>query len=46
MTPSIGTKRRDLWIPGDFGRRRWHFFRAHFQFLLANERVAYVPRPR
>jgi hypothetical protein len=30
---------RDLWIPGDFGRRRWHFFRAHFQFLLANERL-------
>jgi hypothetical protein len=29
---------RDLWIPGDFGRRRWRFFRAHFQFLLANER--------
>jgi len=30
---------RDLWIPGDFGRRRWRFFRAHFQFLLANERL-------
>jgi len=29
---------RDLWIPGDFGRRRWRFFQAHFQFLLANER--------
>lgn len=29
---------RDLWIPGDFGRRRWRFFRAHFQFLFANER--------
>ncbi|HZP76422.1 MAG TPA: hypothetical protein VFB45_09800 [Pseudolabrys sp.] len=29
---------RDLWIPGDFGRRRWRFFRAHFQFLMANER--------
>lgn len=31
---------RDLWIPGNFGRRRWRFFQAHFQFLLANERVA------
>jgi hypothetical protein len=30
---------RDLWIPGDFGRRRWRFFRAHFQFLMANERL-------
>jgi hypothetical protein len=30
---------RDLWIPGDFGRRRWRFFKAHFQFLLANERL-------
>ena len=29
---------RDLWIPADFGRRRWRFFEAHFQFLLANER--------
>jgi hypothetical protein len=29
---------RDLWIPGDFGRRRWRFFKAHFQFLMANER--------
>jgi pimeloyl-ACP methyl ester carboxylesterase len=29
---------RDLWKAGDFGRRRWRFFRAHFQFLLANER--------
>jgi len=28
---------RDLWT-GDFGRRRWRFFRAHFQFLHANER--------
>ena len=28
---------RDLWL-GDFGRRRWRFFRAHFQFLYANER--------
>ena len=25
--------------PGNFGRRRWRFFRAHFQFLLANERL-------
>lgn len=30
---------RDLWIPGNFGRRRWRFFQAHFQFLLANERL-------
>lgn len=29
---------RDLWAPGNFGRRRWRFFNAHFQFLLANER--------
>jgi hypothetical protein len=29
---------RDLWLLGNFGRRRWRFFRAHFQFLLANER--------
>jgi hypothetical protein len=30
---------RDLWIPGNFSRRRWRFFDAHFQFLLANERL-------
>jgi hypothetical protein len=30
---------RDLWKPGNFGRRRWRFFQAHFQFLLANERL-------
>jgi hypothetical protein len=30
---------RDLWIPGNFGRRRWRFFKAHFQFLMANERL-------
>jgi len=30
---------RDLWTPGNFGRRRWRFFQAHFQFLLANERL-------
>ncbi len=30
---------RDLWIPDQFGRRRWRFFRAHFQFLHANERL-------
>jgi hypothetical protein len=29
---------RDLWHPEGFGRRRWRFFRAHFQFLMANER--------
>lgn len=28
---------RDMWQPEGFGRRRWRFFRAHFQFLLANE---------
>jgi hypothetical protein len=30
---------RDLWKPGQFGRRRLHFFQAHFQVLLANERT-------
>ena len=30
---------RDLWVPENFGRRRWRFFQAHFQFLLANERL-------
>jgi pimeloyl-ACP methyl ester carboxylesterase len=30
---------RDLWKPGTFRRRRWRFFRAHFQFLMANERL-------
>ena len=30
---------RDLWKLGNFGRRRWRFFKAHFQFLLANERL-------
>jgi hypothetical protein len=30
---------RDLWEPGNFGRRRWRFFKAHFQFLMANERL-------
>ena len=30
---------RDLWDPGNFGRRRWRFFQAHFQFLMANERL-------
>ncbi|MDP2410054.1 MAG: alpha/beta hydrolase [Pseudolabrys sp.] len=30
---------RDLWKGGHFGRRRWRFFSAHFQFLLANERL-------
>jgi len=28
---------RDMWRPGNFGRRRWRFFKAHFQFLSANE---------
>jgi pimeloyl-ACP methyl ester carboxylesterase len=30
---------RDLWAPDDFNSRRWRFFRAHFQFLMANERL-------
>ncbi len=30
---------RDLWKTGNFGRRRLRFFKAHFQFLLANERL-------
>ncbi|MCF8477257.1 MAG: hypothetical protein K9G60_09505 [Pseudolabrys sp.] len=30
---------RDLWPPESFSRRRWRFFRAHFQFLHANERL-------
>jgi hypothetical protein len=30
---------RDLWKPGNFGWRRWRFFKAHFQFLFANERM-------
>jgi pimeloyl-ACP methyl ester carboxylesterase len=30
---------RSLWIPEGFNRRRWRFFRAHFQFLMANERL-------
>jgi hypothetical protein len=30
---------RDLWKPGNFALRRWRFFRAHFQFLMANERL-------
>jgi hypothetical protein len=30
---------RDLWVPENFGRRRWRFFRAHFQLLLANEQL-------
>ena len=29
---------RDLWAPGAFTGRRWRFFTAHFQFLMANER--------
>jgi hypothetical protein len=39
----IAVSFRDLWVPDNFGRRRWRFFKAHFQFLLANERpgVAY-----
>jgi hypothetical protein len=30
---------RDLWKLGTFRWRRWRFFKAHFQFLLANERL-------
>jgi hypothetical protein len=29
----------DLWNPAGFSLRRWYFFRAHSQFLLANERL-------
>jgi pimeloyl-ACP methyl ester carboxylesterase len=29
---------RDLWGPGNFGLRRWRVFKAHAQFLMANER--------
>jgi hypothetical protein len=29
---------RDLWMPAEFNRKRWSFFRAHFQFLHANDR--------
>ena len=37
--PVVAISFRDLWKPGNFGRRRWRFFQAHFQFLLANERL-------
>jgi pimeloyl-ACP methyl ester carboxylesterase len=30
---------RSLWIPEGFNWRRWRFFKAHFQFLMANERL-------
>jgi pimeloyl-ACP methyl ester carboxylesterase len=29
---------RDLWGPGNFALRRWRLFKAHAQFLMANER--------
>jgi hypothetical protein len=29
---------RDLRVAEGFNRRRWRFFAAHFQFLMANER--------
>ena len=29
---------RDLWAPGGSWLRRWRFFKAHSQYLLANER--------
>lgn len=29
---------RDLWAPGRSWLRRWRFFKAHSQYLLANER--------
>ena len=29
---------RDLWGPGNFALRRWRIFKAHAQFLMANER--------
>ncbi len=46
---ALGTERRnplvvaisfhDLWMPENFGRRRWRFFQAHFQLLSANEKL-------
>ena len=30
---------RDLWKSGTFGLRRWRFFKAHTQYLAANERL-------
>ena len=30
---------RDLWIPGELQPAPWRFFKAHFQFLTANERL-------
>jgi hypothetical protein len=30
---------RDLWNPDGFSLRRWRFFKAHSQYLLANERL-------
>lgn len=34
----VAIRLRDLWGPGHFGLRRWRVFRAHAQFLMANER--------
>jgi hypothetical protein len=34
----VAIKFRDLWAPGGFWLRRWHLFKAHSQYLLANER--------
>jgi hypothetical protein len=30
---------RDLWKSRSFGLRRWRFFKAHSQYLAANERL-------
>jgi len=34
----VGISFRDLWGPGNFAVRRWGVFKAHAQFLMANER--------
>jgi hypothetical protein len=34
----VAIRFRDLWAPGGSGLRRWRFFKAHSQYLLANER--------
>lgn len=38
----VNTSFRRAWAVKGFWRRRWHFFRAHFQFLCANERLGSV----
>jgi hypothetical protein len=34
----VAIRFRDLWAPGGSALRRWRFFKAHSQYLLANER--------